>query len=306
MKKQILIIFSILLIQAQSYSQNTNLDNYEGERREFQEWLDEIGLGYFYNIYEITSDDDKLSIYFTSYKGNSDELIKEWDRLKNKFDPSSNNNFEKRIFNKMLGLFNVKPENATLQFYDTYDLTKEPCFFVGISMKDGEIESETTRCKTSKDDSSITKSSEQIESNPSELKLQSTENLPDDNRINFWILIGVLLITISGLAFLIRVKLNNKRAITEKHVKSSQVIEIPSNLKKECFELISKGDLSKAINNLKEHYEQNEFVEDYQHLILLENQYNSLMKDKYSNVVSNEFVNIQTSKLTKGILQMLK
>lgn len=114
----------------------------------YQQWLDSKGLGQVLEVHETSVDNDTLSVYLRFRYLDSDSASVAWDLLQQKYFAAHGDSVERALFFAMLHTMQVAPNRANIQIYDTYDLNKTPCLFVGVRWYYNELEIAESMCKS--------------------------------------------------------------------------------------------------------------------------------------------------------------
>ena len=116
----------------------------------YQQWLDVAGLGDRLKVQEITVEDTLVNLYLTilspySARDSVSDFVRfTWLELKRAFDATSPIDLETQLFLKTLHIMDLEPQQATVQLYDTYDLSLTPLYFVGIHYEEDRIQITTS------------------------------------------------------------------------------------------------------------------------------------------------------------------
>lgn len=114
----------------------------------YQQWLDSKGLGQVLEVHETSVDNDTLSVYLRFRYLDSDSASVAWDLLQQKYFAAHGDSVERALFFAMLHTMQVSPKQANVQIYDTYDLDKTPCLFVGMRWYYGRFEITESMCRS--------------------------------------------------------------------------------------------------------------------------------------------------------------
>lgn len=142
LRRSISLLFLIPCIHtafAQPGDLTQDRDFFYQQSRYYQKWLNDSGIGEYLRVKEIEVKQTELSIYleFTVEKFDSIKLA--WDLLKETFEAESPLSLEQQLFYKAANLMDIRQSLLNVQIYDTYNLSKEPFFFVGIFHNGSEV-----------------------------------------------------------------------------------------------------------------------------------------------------------------------
>ena len=158
MRKTILCFFAVLLPLLLSAQEDLRIDRefFQSQKSVYQQWLDVSGLGDQLKVHEISVEETFVHLYlaiptpYTQRDSLADYVILTWEELKNTFDAGSPVDLETQLFLKTLHIMDLEPAQATVQLYDTYDLSLTPLFFVGINFEEDRLQVETSGHKATK------------------------------------------------------------------------------------------------------------------------------------------------------------
>lgn len=114
----------------------------------FEQHLNDIGIGKLLKVHQVEESTDKSVIYLSFPFKSQDTIQVVWSLLRTAFAKENAISLEQHLFYKMVEILNVDQENASIQIYDTYDISEAPCFSEGIYFDLGEVKVDETRCKS--------------------------------------------------------------------------------------------------------------------------------------------------------------
>ena len=124
-------------------------DFFQKQAKIYQQWLDASGLGKILKVHSLEVAEKELSLYLGFYTEDEDVCWAQWEQLKLDFAQDKDISLEQQLFYKMIHLMEVRQSLANVQLYNTYDLSQEPCFFVGIFFEGGKVQTEENKCRAS-------------------------------------------------------------------------------------------------------------------------------------------------------------
>ncbi len=140
----ILFTFGCLISFAQDLSQD--LPFFKERMAGYQAWLNETGMGKILKVHDVNVEpEDYVNLFLsveTKYSNRdkqSDYAEQAWQDVRAAFNRSSTIPFESKLLLKMLHLFELEPGQATVQFYDTYDVSQHNFVFYGIYHENQEV-----------------------------------------------------------------------------------------------------------------------------------------------------------------------
>jgi hypothetical protein len=133
------LLFAPLVVSAQSEDLEKDLPFFKQQESTYQRWLDQAGLGQVLRVHGTGIDQDRLSLYLGFRYQNLDSIQAGWESLKKAFEANRPMSLERELFGKMLHFMEVPQEQAAVQLYDTYDVTRAPLFFRGIYFDGGTV-----------------------------------------------------------------------------------------------------------------------------------------------------------------------
>ena len=148
------LLYLIILIATDAQSQGLINDKavFEREAQTYQKWLEDSGIGDVLKVHTIDIKEHSLSLYLAFHTDDADQCWAQWNQLKVDFAAKKSISLEQQLFYKMITIMDVRQTIASVQIYDTYDLSKEPCFFQGIvfdeKSKAVKVEENTCRSHT--------------------------------------------------------------------------------------------------------------------------------------------------------------
>jgi hypothetical protein len=125
-------------LSAQSADLSRDVDFFRQQEKVYQRWLDQSGLGRVLKVHTTEVDQNKLSLYLAFRYQDLDSIQAGWESLKTAFEVTRPVSLERELFGKMLHFMQVPQEQALVQLYNTYDVTKPELFFRGIYFDAGE------------------------------------------------------------------------------------------------------------------------------------------------------------------------
>jgi hypothetical protein len=131
-----------MAIRAQTEDLSSDSEFFKKQAGIYQQWLDYAGFGKVLKVQTIEVSPQQLSLYLGFQYQDIDTIEVAWKMLKANFERTGQVTLEQELFYKMVNLMAVGQSVANVQIYDTYDLTKAPLFFRGISFKDGMVQVE--------------------------------------------------------------------------------------------------------------------------------------------------------------------
>jgi hypothetical protein len=131
-----------LAIRAQTEDLSSDSEFFKKQAGIYQQWLDYAGFGKVLKVQTIEVSPQQLSLYLGFQYQDIDTIEVAWKMLKANFERTGQVTLEQELFYKMVNLMAVGQSMASVQIYDTYDLTKAQLFFRRISFKDGMVQVE--------------------------------------------------------------------------------------------------------------------------------------------------------------------
>ena len=145
------LLFSLLLTY-KSNGQGLAEDQpfFKAQSLVYQQWLEDTGMGNILKVHTIGVEDEALSLYLAFPTTNADSCWAFWDQLQKDFGATKNISLEQQLFYQLITIMDVPQSMTNIQIYNTYDLSMEPCFFVGIYFDEGAKQVQTQRniCKS--------------------------------------------------------------------------------------------------------------------------------------------------------------
>lgn len=133
------IFFFVVLTNLIAHGQGLIIDKtiFEREVHTYQQWLDHSGIGKTLKVHAIQVEEDVLSLFLAFHTDNSNECWAYWNQLKVDFATKKSISLEQKLFYKLVTIMDIQQTEANVQIYDTYDLSKEPCFVQEIKFNEG-------------------------------------------------------------------------------------------------------------------------------------------------------------------------
>jgi len=145
-----LLTFPLLAIAQNDLS--ADLPFFRERANVYERWLEHAGLGKVLKVQTVDllteNAVDTLSLYLSFYSENTDIVVAAWEQLKRDFEARSPLTLEQQLFYKMTELMELEQERCYLQLYDTYDLAKTSCFFVGVYFEGDSVKVANNACKS--------------------------------------------------------------------------------------------------------------------------------------------------------------
>ena len=135
----ILLLGCVNAVMSQPGDLTQDRDFFYQQSRYYQKWLNASGIGEYLRVKEIEVKQTELSIYLEFTVENFDSIQLAWDLLKETFEAESPLSLEQQLFYKAANLMDIRQSLLNVQIYDTYNLSKEPFFFVGIFHNGSEV-----------------------------------------------------------------------------------------------------------------------------------------------------------------------
>jgi len=148
-----LLVYSSLSMCAQGLLQDTTF--FERETQTYQAWLDNTNLGKVLQVYDIGISEKELSLYLVFNTEDSEQCWAQWEQLQLDSKQQKAIGLPQQLFYELITIMDVRQSIANIQIYDTYDLSQEPCFVVGIYFEDGGVKVIEEGCKSKKADITI-------------------------------------------------------------------------------------------------------------------------------------------------------
>jgi len=120
---------------------------FEKQRAVYQEWLDHSGVGKVFKVEDLLVKPDRVDLYLslptqrTSQK-RADEtgyFFTNYRNVRKKYNEQNTLDLEQQLFLKMLHIMELEPSQATVQLYDTYDMTKASIGFYAVYYEESQI-----------------------------------------------------------------------------------------------------------------------------------------------------------------------
>lgn len=109
------------------------------QKLEYQRWLDQTGMGKTLKVQALKVTSDDVSLYLGFHATELDEIVNAWDTLKVAYETQGGMTLEEQLFFRLVSFMGLRQEAASIQIYDTYDLSLDPLFFRGIYYDEGQI-----------------------------------------------------------------------------------------------------------------------------------------------------------------------
>lgn len=144
-----LLHFSSATAQVQELSQDLTKDTpfFQQQKKLYQRWLTDSGLGTVLKVYDIEVQPNELSLYLSFPYEESDSVTVAWEQLKQSYDSQHALTLEQQLFFKLCHIMEIRNTVGNVQLYDTYNTKVEPCFFRGIYF-DKKVMVEESGCKS--------------------------------------------------------------------------------------------------------------------------------------------------------------
>ncbi len=109
------------------------------QKMEYQRWLDQTGMGKTLKVQALKITSDHVSLYLGFHATDLDEIVKAWNKLKTAYETEGGITLEEQLFFRLISFMGLRQEAASIQIYDTYDLSSDPLFFRGIYYDEGRV-----------------------------------------------------------------------------------------------------------------------------------------------------------------------
>lgn len=136
-------------------AQTKDLSFYKSQESIYQEWLDQAGLGKIIKVQETGLRQDSLDLYLRIHnpqvpregEDSAGYFFTNFRNAREQFNARNSLNLEQQLFLKMLHIMEVGPEKASVQLYDSYDLTQPILGFYGIYYDNNRIQVDSSGYK---------------------------------------------------------------------------------------------------------------------------------------------------------------
>ena len=134
MKSISFFLLTLLLVFIQSASaQSEDLREdkafFEQQKDLYQKWLDKSGLGEVLYTKDIEITEERVNLYLAFHYQKIDSIVFGWDKLVESYRIKGGLSIEQTLFYKWVNLIEIPQGAATVQIYDTYDLSKVPLYY---------------------------------------------------------------------------------------------------------------------------------------------------------------------------------
>lgn len=142
------LYFSSTGLYAQAENLQDDIEFFNSQKKVYQRWLDDSGLGELLSIADLDVKPDRLSLYLKFPFEEINQVMAAWKQLKKDFEAHSTLTLEQALFYKAVHFMEVDQKLVDVQIYDTYDLMKEPLFMRGIHFEAGRVDVEENNPKS--------------------------------------------------------------------------------------------------------------------------------------------------------------
>jgi hypothetical protein len=113
----------------------------------YQQWLEARGIAQVLQPQSIeVNPDNTLSVYLKFRFQDTDSASVAWQALQRDYFELHQDSVEHALFYAMVNAMQVNPAQANVQIFDTYDLMKTPCLFVGMQSRGQQVQTTRTFC----------------------------------------------------------------------------------------------------------------------------------------------------------------
>lgn len=120
---------------------------FESQQAVYQEWLDQTGMGKVLKVEALGVKDTQVDLYLSLPNPNviqkgedrAGYFFANYRNIRQQFNRQNSLSLEQQLFLKMLHIMELEPSQATVQLYDTYDVTEDVLGFYGVYYEEDEI-----------------------------------------------------------------------------------------------------------------------------------------------------------------------
>lgn len=146
-------IFTILLFLFATFTATSQPqlwqddDWFQGQKKEYQRWLDTTGLGQTLYVHSLKA--DTMIVLFLGFnKEHPDTAVSAWRALSNQYRTQEGASLETLLFRRAAGCFDIDDDHLAIKIFDTYDGNKDYCFKRKIMSIEGILTTDSTaKCK---------------------------------------------------------------------------------------------------------------------------------------------------------------
>lgn len=143
------------VVMTQTSAPSSGLNFYQQQEAVYQAWLDQAGLGHIIRVHTTALRQDSLDLYLSIYNPKPPEkgedgagyFFANFRHARQQFNARNSLSMEQQLFLKMLHIMEVDPQKASVQFYDSYDMSQPVLGFYGIYYEDQQIQVDSSGFK---------------------------------------------------------------------------------------------------------------------------------------------------------------